>query len=442
MNSSPAGWCLVKLHELGAWGSGGTPSKGNAAYYQGNVPWAVIGDLNDDLLIETANKISAAGLANSSAKLIPAGALLIAMYGSIGKLAIAGIECSTNQAIAFCIVDNEIIDTKYIFYALKWARSELVKLGQGASQQNISQTILKSFEVPLAPKTEQTRIAAKLEELLAQVDTLKSRIDSIPTLLKHFRQSVLASAISGRLTEEWRKKDAEFSVTTIGKICTVSTGKTPKRSQAEYWKGGDIPWLTSALTSSKFCSESEQFVTKLALKECALKLYQPGTLLMAMYGEGKTRGQVTELKIAATCNQACAAISVNEMLANKDFVKIRLLENYEAVRKQAVGGAQPNLNLEKVREITICLPSMEEQAEIVHRVEQLFAFADQLEVRIKATQTRINRLTQSILAKAYRGELVSQDPNDEPASVLLDRIKVQRAAAPNAKRSRRSAMAG
>src|SRR5690606_29335696 len=118
------------------------------------------------------------------------------------------------------------------------------------------------------------------------------------------------------------------------------------------------------------------------------------------YGEGKTRGQVTELKIEATCNQACAAISVNETLVKKDFVKIRLQENYENVRKQAVGGAQPNLNLEKVREITICLPSMEEQTEIVRRVEQLFTLADQLETKVALAKSRINYLTQSILAKA------------------------------------------
>ena len=161
---------------------------------------------------------------------------------------------------------------------------------------------------------------------------------------------------------------------------------------------------------------------------------------MAMYGEGKTRGQVTELKIAAACNQACAAITVDESLAIKGFVKIRLKENYEGIRQQAVGGTQPNLNLKKVREITIRLPSLVEQVEIVRRVEQLFAFADQLEAKVAAAKNRIDHLTQSILAKAFRGELVPQDPNDEPASVLLERIKAQRAAVPKAKRGRKASV--
>lgn len=334
------------------------------------------------------------------------------------------------------------VSAKYLLSLVKsydFLRGGAENMTGAVGLRRVPKQFVESYSVPVPPAAEQTRITAKLDELLAQVDTLKTRIDGIPALLKRFRQSILAEAVSGRLTEEWRGKYADFYVTTIGKVCAVSTGKTPKRGQAEYWEDGDIPWLTSALTGTKFCSEAEQFVTKIALKECTLKLYKPGTLLMAMYGEGKTRGQVTELKIEATCNQACAAISVNETLAKKDFVKIRLQENYEEIRKLAVGGAQPNLNLEKVREITICLPSMEEQTEIVRRVEQLFSLADQLEIKVEMAKSHIKYLTQSILDKAFRGELVPQDPNDEPASVLLERIKAQRAATPKAKSGRRVA---
>ncbi len=332
---------------------------------------------------------------------------------------------------------------EYFEYYCRYFRSigEFSMNAQHAvNQSSLNQKKIKAFTLPLPPLAEQTRIAQKLDELLAQVDTLKARIDGIPALLKRFRQSILAAAVSGRLTEEWRLNASAWSDTTIGQVCSVATGKTPKRDIPGYWENGDIPWLTSALTGSNFCSEAEQFVTAFAVKDCALKVFQPGTLLMAMYGEGKTRGQVTELKIAATCNQACAALVVDESLARKAFVKIRLQENYEEIRKQAVGGAQPNLNLNKVREITIRLPSLPEQTEIVRRVEQLFAFADQLEAKVASAKSRIDHLTQSILAKAFRGELVPQDPNDEPASVLLERINAQRAAAPKAKRGRKASV--
>ena len=159
-----------------------------------------------------------------------------------------------------------------------------------------------------------------------------------------------------------------------------------------------------------------------------------------MYGEGKTRGQVTEVMLASTCNQACAAITADESKISRAFLKLRLLENYEETRKVAAGGAQPNLNLNKVRDIPLLLPSIEEQTEIVRRVEKLFAFADQIEQQVKNAQSRVNNLTQSILAKAFRGELVPQDPNDEPASVLLERLRAKRDAAPAmARRGRKPA---
>lgn len=141
-----------------------------------------------------------------------------------------------------------------------------------------------------------------------------------------------------------------------------------------------------------------------------------------MYGEGKTRGQVAELDIAATINQACAAVVVDETKMLRTFVKLALQANYLQMRVLAEGGNQPNLNLSKVKGFPLPAPTIEEQAEIVRRVETLFAFADRLEARLQAARTAANRLTPALLAKAFRGELVPQDPNDEPAAELLKRL--------------------
>lgn len=227
-----------------------------------------------------------------------------------------------------------------------------------------------------------------------------------------------------------------WTSTNIGALAQVATGKTPKRTNAEYWDAGNIPWLTSAATGTELIFEAEQFVTKLAVKECTLKLFPIGTLLLAMYGEGKTRGQVTELRLEATCNQACAAILVDESKVSKEFLKLCLQENYEETRKAAVGGAQPNLNLNKVREIPINLPSENEQAEIVRRVEELFSFADHIEQKTTTALERVNNLTQSILAKAFRGELTADWRAANPdlisgknsAEALLKKIKAEREA--------------
>lgn len=454
MHELPRSWINVQLQEFGTWGSGGTPSKGNGAYYQGDVPWAVIGDLNDGLLTETANKISEAGLANSSAKLIPAETLLIAMYGSIGKLAITGIECCTNQAIAFCKIEDSIADKKYLFYALRWARPELVKLGQGASQQNISQTILKSFKVPLSPRAEQTRIAAKLDELLAQVDTLKARIDGIPALLKRFRQSVLAAAVSGRLTEEWRKQNlsqtdlhtSDANTSTGFAWPEVSLGDVAQDfsygSSAKSKPNGDTPVLRMGNIQGGrldwgdlVFSTDQQEIKKYAL--------HPGDVLFNRTNSPELVGKTAIYKGERQAIYAGYLIRVrcSEQL-NADFLNYCLNSpqgRHYCWQVKTDGVSQSNINAKKLAAFRFGLPSIEEQSEIVRRVEQLFAFADQLEARVKAAQAHIDRLTQSILAKAFRGELVPQDPNDEPASVLLERIKAQRAAAPKTKRGRRAA---
>ena len=306
----------------------------------------------------------------------------------------------------------------------------------GGTRLKLTQANMRKIPIPLPPLAEQQQIAAKLDELLAQVDNLKTRLDNIPKILKRFRQSVLAAAVSGKLTEDWRKEDIlrNWLETNIGEVAIVSTGKTPMRAETDYWENGTVPWLTSTITGKEFCYEAEQFVTEVAVKKCTLKIFKSGTLLLAMYGEGKTRGQVTELKLSATCNQACAAIIVDENKALRSFIKLRLLENYEETRKTAAGGNQPNLNLNKVRDIPVLLPPIEEQTEIVARVEQLFTYADQIEQRVKDAQSRVNHLTQAILTKAFRGELTAewraQNPDlisgENSAEALLARIQEER----------------
>lgn len=443
MSELPMGWVAIPLQEFGVWGSGGTPPKGNTAYYQGDIPWAVIGDLNDGLLKTTANHIADSGLANSSAKLLPPGTLLIAMYGSIGKLAIAGIECCTNQAIAFCRIDESVADTEYLFHLLRCVRPELIKLGQGASQQNISQTILKAFEVPLAPRAEQTRIAAKLDELLAQVDTLKVRIDGIPALLKRFRQSVLAAAVSGHLTEEWRSKNALPSPSSK-KFEDLLRDKT--KLSYGVLKPGDadekgVPMVrVMNIGDWGRINNSEIFrISKKLSNEFKRTILEKGDILLSVMATIGRAAIVPDYLVGGNVNRALAVIKLSDDISS-EFAFFQIMSpqfQAEFVEKQ-LGSAQRRINLSDLREFTVLLPVREEQIEIVRRVEQLFAFADQLEAKFASAKNRIDHLTQSILAKAFRGELVPQDPNDEPASVLLERIKAQRAAAPKAKRGKKA----
>lgn len=377
--------------------------------------------------------------------LIRNGDLLFAWSGtpgtSFGTHEWKGEEAALNQHIFKITFPETRIDKSYLRYAIDQKLDEFIGAANGGvGLRHITKGTFENGKIFFPPLAEQRVIADKLNNLLAQVETTKARLDRIPNILKRFRQSVLSAAVSGNLTERWRENTGTrlegWLSTDIGELAEVATGKTPKRTNSAYWENGTVPWLTSSTTGKPYTDIAEQFVTELAVKESTLKVFPIGTLLLAMYGEGKTRGQVTEMKISATCNQACAAILVNSKKASKDFIKIRLQENYEETRKAAEGGAQPNLNLSKVRNILVSLPPAEEQAEIVRRVEELFSFADHIEQKATTALERVNNLTQSILAKAFRGELTADwcaaNPDlisgENSAEALLEKIKAEREA--------------
>lgn len=197
MTTLPEGWDLASLSDVASWGSGGTPQAGHAAFYGGDIPWAIIGDLNDATVLNTRASITDAGLAGSSAKLAPEGAVLIAMYGSIGKLGIAGRPMATNQAIAFAVPNRRVL-VKYLFYYLMSQRHELDAAGKGATQRNISQTILRSWPI-LFPEDldEQRRIVDMLEDLLSRLDAAGSDSAAAEIRVAQWQRSIMLRAILG-----------------------------------------------------------------------------------------------------------------------------------------------------------------------------------------------------------------------------------------------------
>lgn len=195
-------WHSYVLSEIGKWGSGGTPAKTHADYYNGDIPWLVIGDLNDGIVTSASGSITKKGLDNSSAKIIPSGALLIAMYGSIGKLGITSMACATNQAIAHCIVNENLALTRYIFIFIRANRDFLFSQSKGLAQQNISQTILKAQKIELPSLEEQSLIVSKVDQLMALCDKLEGQQQARRRLQNNMRQSILQAVASAASPHE------------------------------------------------------------------------------------------------------------------------------------------------------------------------------------------------------------------------------------------------
>ncbi|ECD4439580.1 type I restriction endonuclease subunit S [Salmonella enterica] len=438
----PQGWCISRISDISMKGDQRKPAEEEPLIY------VDIGSINrDSKIIESPQKLMGKDAPSRARKVINTGDVLVSLTRpNLNAVALVPSELDNQIAsTGFEVIKSVLVDSRYIF-ALTRSKDFIDSISgavQGALYPAAKSSDVQAYKFPLPPLSEQKIIADKVEILLSQVEAIKARLERILNILKTFGRSVLTAAVRGGLTEDWRREHnislEGWLSTNVGSVAEVTTGKTPKRTISEYWEGGTIPWLTSAVTGSTYTMEAEQFVTELAVKECTLKIFPKGTLLMAMYGEGKTRGQVTEIRLEATCNQACAAILVDETKISKEFLKICLQESYEETRKAAVGGAQPNLNLNKVREIPVWLPGKLEQRIIVHRIEEFFTYSDSIEKKLNASLTRVNNLTQFILAKAFRGELTTDWRISNPelvsgensAKALLEKIKAEREAIKN-----------
>jgi len=462
MSNLPKGWRATLLNEVvDKIVGGGTPSKSVPSYYEGDIPWMTVKDMNKSYLTDTIDHITQEAIDNSSTNVIPAGTPIIATRMSLGKIVRASFDSAINQDLKALFVNREVDD----YYFEYWYRSQGLKiesLGTGTTVKGVRLEVINALEFPLAPLAEQKRIVEKLDEVLAQVDTIKARLDGIPDLLKHFRQSVLASAVSGKLTEEWRGQNdsrgfelsefAEFWAneyskagkkysapkvtedsqvssilpnswlnTCVGKIFDVHVGATPSRKDPMYWEG-EIPWVSSGEVAFSFITETNEKITESGLSNSSTKIHPCGTVMLAMIGQGKTRGQPAILRIEAAHNQNTAALRVPEGMCVSEFLYYCLWEKYEETRRVGSGNNQKALNKSAVQNLHFPCPPYNEQKEIVRLVDQYFAFADTIEAQLRKAQARVDNLTQSILAKAFRGELVAQDPNDEPADKLLERI--------------------
>nr|WP_233700190.1 restriction endonuclease subunit S [Xanthomonas citri] len=301
------------------------------------------------------------------------------------------------------------------------------------------------LEIPLAPLAEQKRIAQKLDALLAQVDTLKARIDAIPALLKRFSQTVMSTAVSGKLTENWRRArhgahdNQPFTLPSkkLGLLARFIDyrGKTPEKV------GSGIPLITAKNIRKGYISrEPQEFIRPDAYESWMTRgIPQLGDLVITTEAP---LGNVATIDIKGRFALAQRAICLHFYEGFSSSFAAIVLQSpmlQEELLRRSTGTTVKGIKASVLKEIELPNPALEEQTEIVRRVEQLFAYADQLEAKVTAAQQRIDALTQSLLAKAFRGELVPQDPTDEPASVLLERIRTQRAATPKPKRGRKAA---
>lgn len=310
--------------------------------------------------------------------------VLMSVRAPIGDVNIASEECCIGRGIA-AIRCKEDVNYKYLFYILDFMKEKIARLGTGSTFKAINKMMLSSIEIPVPSIEKQIKIVNVLDKLKEAIRNRQAQI----TALVELTQSVFMEMFS-EMSEKVR----------LGDIAEVQTGSTPSRKNELYWKNGTIPWIKTAEVNMNHIDNSEEYITEKALEESSLSLLPINTVLVAMYGQGATRGRVGLLKIEATTNQACAAILPNEKI-NSDFLFKQLAINYKKLRDLGRGGNQPNLNLSLVKNFEILLPPLSKQNEF-SRVNEIIELKKQ---QLMLSLDYLETLYDSLLQKSFNGEL-------------------------------------
>lgn len=377
------------------------------------------------------------------------GDVIIAM--SSGSKSVVGKAAQINNDWfgsfgAFCGVLRPVkdINSRYFgyFFQSREYRSRISQLASGTNINNLKNEHFDEILFPVAPLPEQHRIVAKLDALMERVERNKQRLDKIPALLKRFRQSVLAAAVSGRLTEGWRREneidDSSWNEDILISLCDKSRGVSYGVIKLGEFENGGIPCLrTSDVKWLSIETNEVKKISKTISDNYKRTILQGNEILVNVRG---TLGGVAVVPPDLIGWNISREVAMVPLLKNYNakFIafSIASLKSQNWLNEVAKGVAYTGINLQDLRNLPLSIPSSEEQHEIVRRVEQLFGFADKIEARYVKAKAMLDRLPQSILAKAFRGELVPQDPDDEPAGVLLERIRAEKNTAVKHKKKR------
>ena len=404
----PPHWELKKMPQVVKWGSGGTPKSTESTYYEnGTIPWLIIGDLNDGIVTTSQKKITKLGLDNSSAKMIPAGTLLVAMYGSIGKLGITGIECCTNQAIAYA---KELynVKTKYMYYFMALIKPDLISMGKGDTQKNISQTVLNSLYVPVPPIPEQERIVAHIEELFSELDAGVETLKKTKAQLDVYRQAVLKEAFEGHLT-----KSKQVSASVLSEFIEKPHYGTSKKCTYEnngYKAVYRIPNINHAIGRiSKDDIKYAQF-TQTELQN--IELHNGDLLIIRSNGSINLVGRaaiIYESDTDATFAGYLMRLRINDPSILNPFFLLRYLQSHSAriyieSKAKSTSGVH-NINSQEISQLPIPLYKIEDQKKIVAEIESRLSVCNNIEQTIDAALNQAKALRHSILKEAFEGTI-------------------------------------
>lgn len=292
--------------------------------------------------------------------------------------------------------ETEGIDTRYLQYFLN--SYDFVtfasRLNEG-DRPRVDFKQISPYPFPLPPLPQQRRIVEAIELQLGRLDAAVARLQGAKARLKRFKQAVLKAAFT----------DGDYPVTTIGEVYEVFVGSTPSRSKPELWNG-PIHWVSSGEVAFCDIEDTRERITEEGLGNRATRLHPPGTVMLAMIGEGKTRGQAAILRVPAAHNQNTAAIRMPAPEYSPEYLYFYFMYEYDNTRRVGGGNNQMALNKSRIQSIEIPMPDPDEQTRIAAAIKERFATVDETETALDTQLQQAVRLRQAVLKRAFEGRLV------------------------------------
>lgn len=465
-NGLPEGWCWVALSEIvnnpksdivdGPFGSDLKASE----YVNEGVPIIRIQNVERNRFIEkNIRSISPKKAEELKRHNFYPGDIVITKLGDpLGKACVVPNNFRPGIVVADIVrlrLNHGLCSIPYLTHGInsKIAAEQLLQHVKGTTRPRVNLGIVRALKIPLPPLAEQKRITSKLEELLGQIDTTKHHLANVTTILSHFRQAVLTAACSGRLTADWRKENQSQDLPegselppgwhwmpikellSSGGIFDGPFGSNLKT--ADYSDNGVRVIRLENVGFLQFFHQKETYISQEKYKTLSKHTVGGGDIIFASFIDEEVRACVLpKLKTKAIAKADCFCLRPRQEIVNRNYLTFQLVsrESYERLSENIHGATRPRINTTQLRNLEVRICPVAEQHEIIRRVEALFKFVGSIEKRVATATVRAEKLTQAILAKAFRGELVPteaelarrEDRSYESASVLLARINSKR----------------
>jgi type I restriction enzyme S subunit len=492
---SPATWTDAVIEDVTALGQQGVltgpfgATLGKDDFEPSGIPVLTIGCITDGgVTLDKAKFVNSGKAGELSAYALDQGDLLFSRMASVGRVGLVKKDLAGalfNYHIIRLRLNSQIVNPVFAMYYLRGSasvREYLDKVARGATRDGVNTSLLTALPITIPPPAEQRRIVAKIEALSARSRRARADLDRVATLVVRAKEAVLVAAFRGELTKGWRAKNphvetaekliaktkepdqsrggreattdvkpglAALSVNDPGasvppgwawirlrRIARQETGHTPSRSRPEYWDGG-VPWIgirDAGAHHGPTINETLQTISDAGLANSSARLLPAGTVCLSRTA---SVGYVTIMGRSMATSQDFATWTCTVAI-DPEYLMFALMAEGENIRGFGEGTTHTTIYFPEIRALHVCLAPKEEQIEIVRRVKIMLATVERAAEDARKGLALLDRLDQSILGKAFRGELVSQDPVDEPASVVLDRIRAERAQTDAPKRRARA----